>query len=143
MCTCFDVANYFLSLTEEDAGDVITNLKMQKLLYYAQGFALALFDKPLFDENFEAWQHGPVVPSVYHKYKQHGSNPLPKIENFSLNKYTIDEQNLLNQVFKEYGQFSAWKLRDMTHEEPPWKNTPLNGIIDKDKMRQYFITLVE
>lgn len=74
MCKCTDVAKYFLSLQGNDAGDAISNMKLQKLLYYAQGFALALLDKPLFDEDFEAWAHGPVLRCIYNKYKN-DSNP--------------------------------------------------------------------
>ena len=56
--TCLDVAEYFLSKSEVDAGDVITNLKLQKLVYYAQGFSLAINNRPLFNEQIRAWQHG-------------------------------------------------------------------------------------
>jgi uncharacterized phage-associated protein len=64
MLSCHDVAKYFLSLTDEDAGDLISNLKLQKLVYYAQGFHLALYDELLFEETIEAWTHGPVIPEM-------------------------------------------------------------------------------
>jgi uncharacterized phage-associated protein len=51
----------------------MSNLKLQKLMYYAQGFSLVLFNKPLFPERIEAWIHGPVIPAVYHKYKGYGA----------------------------------------------------------------------
>ena len=64
--SCHDVAQYFLAQMDEDAGDLISNLKLQKLVYYAQGFALALHGRPLFRERVEAWTHGaPVVPELY------------------------------------------------------------------------------
>ena len=66
MISCQDVANYFLSLCDEDAGDLISNLKLQKLVYYAQGFHLAISGEPLFDEKIMAWEHGPVIPQLYH-----------------------------------------------------------------------------
>ena len=59
-----DVANFFIGRFQE-AQDPVTNLKLQKLLYYAQGWYLAFFDEPLFDERIEAWLHGPVVPPIY------------------------------------------------------------------------------
>jgi uncharacterized phage-associated protein len=65
-----DVAEYFLTLVDDEAGDSLSNLKLQKLVYYAQGFHLALTEKPLFDEAIEAWEHGPVVPGLYHKLKR-------------------------------------------------------------------------
>jgi uncharacterized phage-associated protein len=68
MLSCYDVAQYFLAKAGEDAGDLISNLKLQKLVYYAQGFALVLLKKPLFPQCIEAWIHGPVVPALYHAY---------------------------------------------------------------------------
>ena len=64
-------AKYFLAQASEDAGDLISNLKLQKLVYYAQGFHLALYDEPLFLEAIEAWTHGPVVPDLYRHYKKY------------------------------------------------------------------------
>jgi uncharacterized phage-associated protein len=66
--SCVEIAKYFLVQVEEELGDSISNLKLQKLVYYAQGFNLALFDgNPLFDEEIQAWTHGPVVPALYHQ----------------------------------------------------------------------------
>lgn len=62
MLNCFDVAKYFLAQQDETAGDLISNLKLQKLIYYAQGFHLAISDRPLFPEPIKAWIHGPAVP---------------------------------------------------------------------------------
>lgn len=78
MLTCFDAADYFLSKIDEDAGDVITNLKLQKLVYYAQGFSLALCGRPLFAERIEAWQHGPVCPALFAKYEKSGALASPR-----------------------------------------------------------------
>ena len=66
------VARYFLALTDPDDNDV-SNLKLQKLCYYAQGLCSAMRGAPLFVDRIEAWDHGPVVPTLYHEYKQHGS----------------------------------------------------------------------
>ena len=76
MLSCFDVAKYFATLVESDAGDSISNLKLQKLAYYAQGFHLAMYDTPLFPERIYAWAHGPVVEELYHAYKKFGANPI-------------------------------------------------------------------
>ncbi|WP_208932366.1 Panacea domain-containing protein [[Haemophilus] ducreyi] len=60
--------NYFLSqCNSEENGDLISNLKIQKLVYYAQGFSLAINNKPLFSEKIQAWTHGPVTPELYNK----------------------------------------------------------------------------
>lgn len=142
MLTCFDVADYFLSKTDEEAGDVISNLKLQKLVYYAQGFTLAVTGKPLFNEPIEAWQHGPVVPDLYHKYKDHGAYGIPAPTNVDFSKFSSEIKEILDEVYDVYGQFSAWKLRNMTHEEAPWKNTERGDVISLSSMSEYFKTQI-
>ena len=136
-----EIAKYLISLVDREEGDSISNLKLQKLLYYAQGFHLAIFDKPLFHEALKKWAHGPVVPQVWHVYKEHGSGPIP-VEVIDRNDYSPQIQELLNEVFQVYGQFSAAKLRNMTHNEPPWLQTEDNEVISHDLMKQFFKTLV-
>lgn len=143
MLSCFDVADYFLAKTDEDAGDAITNLKLQKLVYYAQGFSLALHGRPLFPENIVAWQHGPVVPELYRKYKDHGALGIEPPAHVDFSKFTNEEKELLDDVYEVYGQFSAWKLRNMTHEEAPWKETAINDVITHDRMKNFFMTRVD
>ena len=141
MLSCIDVAKYFLALTDEDAGDLISNLKLQKLLYYAQGFHLALFDRPLFLDSIMAWTHGPVAPSAYHFYKSYGSGPIPVPDDIDFDRYDIETTELLDEVFRVFGQFSAWKLRNMTHAEPPWKDAaPTKGEISHESLKRYFKT---
>jgi len=143
MLTCDDIARYFLAKTDEDSGDLISNLKLQKLVYYAQGFSLALFDRPLFGEDIEAWTHGPVIPDLYHEYKHHGDGAIPRPVDLDFSKYDADTRELLDEVYATYGQFSAWKLRNMTHDEPPWSAVaPWGGRITHDALREYFKTLV-
>jgi len=139
--TAHEIARYFVSLVNEEAGDSISNLKLQKLLYYAQGVNLALNDVPLFAEPIEAWTHGPVVPQVYRHYRQHGGEPIP-VERVELDAYPIDIRELLDEVNDVFGQFSASKLRAMTHNEPPWMNTPPGGVISPESMKVYFKTVV-
>ena len=140
--TAFDVARYFIALSNDSEDEGISNLKLQKLLYYAQGYHLAIYDKPLFNEDIEAWLHGPVCPEVYRKYKSNKENPIfaPSEDDFS-QIFTVEQMGLLDEVYYVFGQFAAWKLRDMTHEEIPWKNHEADaGIILHDEMRQYFKT---
>jgi uncharacterized phage-associated protein len=142
MLSCYDVAQYLLAKADEDAGDLISNLKLQKLAYYAQGFALALLERPLFPEPIEAWTHGPVVPPLYHEYKGAGSGPIPPPTILNFAKYDLDTREVLDEVYATYGQFAAWKLRDMTHQEPPWRDTPPGEEITHDVLRAYFKTQV-
>ncbi len=143
--TCFDVANYFLTLANEDVGDSISNLKLQKLVYYAQGFSLALRGEALFDETIEAWAHGPAIRELYHQYKDNGANAIEKPHDVDFAKYDEGVKSLLNQVYEEYGQFSAWKLREMSHEEEPWAkgNATTDKIITNKDLKNYFLTQIE
>ncbi|MFZ2163403.1 MAG: type II toxin-antitoxin system antitoxin SocA domain-containing protein [Sideroxyarcus sp.] len=143
MLTCHDVADYFLALQDEDSGDTISNLKLQKLVYYAQGVYLALYDKPLFAERMEAWTHGPVVPDLYHRFKEYGSEAIPADQHFNLEKFDSDSREILDEVNRVFGQYSGWKLRNMTHEEPPWVNVKEPaGVISHESLKEYFKTIV-
>lgn len=144
MNTCFEVAHYFLKRQDPDAGDLMSNLKLQKLVYYAQGFHLAMEDSPLFNEPIEAWEHGPVCVPLYREYKQYGSGaiPIPDVDAFDIFSAAVHE--ILDMVHKYYGQFSAWKLRNLTHSDTPWILAHRNGraVITWDAMKSYFKTLL-
>jgi len=138
-----DIAKCFLYLDDTNEGDGISNLKLQKLVYYAQGFYSAIFGKPLFDKNISAWAHGPVVPDLYHEYKKYGSNPIPISSDFDKNTLTQDEFELVEEVFEVFGQYSAWKLRNMTHEESPWLNHESEAdTIPLTEITEYFKTRI-
>ena len=144
MLRCYDIANYFLTQVDEEIGDLISNLKLQKLVYYAQGFYLALHDEALFPEDIEAWTHGPVVPVLYHAYKKYNSGAIPSPTGMDFSVYSQDTKDFLDEIYLVFGQFSAWKLRNMTHEEPPWRDVAENaGIISHSSMKEYFLTQIE
>lgn len=140
--TASQIAKWFLAhnrtAMDDEGAESISNLKLQKLLYYAQGCFLAVTGDSLFDDKIVAWQHGPVVERVYHDYKHNGSNGIPFDEDFDFSKFTADENELLTEVYNVFGQYSAWKLRNMTHEETPWKSTPQNEVIDLHLIKDYF-----
>lgn len=142
MASVYDVANYFLAQADEDAGDSISNLKLQKLVYYAQGLHLALFDAPLFDEPLEAWMHGPVSPALYRVFRDYGSAGIPVPQGANFDALNDEQKEFLDEVYSVYGQFSAWKLRNMTHEEAPWKDTPSNMVISHEALKEFFVTRV-
>ena len=143
MVTAETISNYFLVLSEKKYNESLSNMKVQKLVYYAQGFHLALYDTKLFNEKINAWAHGPVIDSLYHKYKQYGSASIIITDEVNFEEITEQQKELLEQVYAEYGQFSAWRLRNMTHEEEPWKETKLNEEITVEKLKSYFTTLIE
>lgn len=136
------VAEWFLAhnrnIANDEGAEYISNLKLQKLLYYAQGSFLAVTGAPLFSDNIVAWQHGPVVEQIYHKYKSNGAQGIEFTEDFDFSAFTTEENDLLTEVYDTFGQYSAWKLRNMTHNEAPWKETYQNDIISRDKIKEYF-----
>jgi uncharacterized phage-associated protein len=139
MTTASRVAEYFLVLQDEDAGDLISNLKLQKLLYYAQGLCIGTMGRRLFNEKIFAWTHGPVVPFIYHKYKVFGANAIPMPEDFDQSTIANGTKGFLKEVYRVFGQFSAWKLRNMTHNEPPYqKFQKTQGEITVQAMKAYF-----
>lgn len=136
-----EIAKYFLGKTiDDDEENGISHLKLQKLLYYAQGFYLAIYDKPLFPEIIEAWAHGPVVTTLYQDYKEYGSAPIPCPSEIDYSIYSEETKELLDDIYNVFGQYSGWKLRDMTHQEPPWRETERGFTISHEILKKYFKT---
>lgn len=92
----------------------------------------------MFPEAILAWEHGPVVREVWDEYKFHGAKAIPPPDDESA--LPLDQAELLDELWGVYGQFSAWRLRDMTHETPPWSETARNAAIDPGAMMRYFKT---
>jgi uncharacterized phage-associated protein len=144
-----DIAAFLINFSNEH-GDTITNLKLQKLLYYTQGWYVALYNKNLFDDDFEAWVHGPVIKSIYLEYKKYGFKPIPSPKNVvdNLSKQIKDH---LRELLKAYGGFSAWQLECMTHGEIPWitargglpDDAQCTAIISKDDIKAFFKKLAK
>jgi uncharacterized phage-associated protein len=114
-----DVAKYLIHLAYT-AGepDPITTLKLQKLLYYAQGIHLAVHGKPFFPDKIKAWTDGPVVPAIWHEYKQYRVIPCAD----GVVDLSPSERVFLRQIWKLYGKYSGDELSHLTHDEPPWQN---------------------
>lgn len=113
------VALYFLSKAQEK-GEPITNKKLQKLLYYAQAWHLVHTGKSLFEEEIQAWIHGPAIPSVYHEYKEFGYKPITTVvDEASLT--TVPAKKLLDEVWAVYGKHDAEYLELLSHSEAPWQ----------------------
>lgn len=135
------VAKWFLYRNQIEiddySADYISNMKLQKLLYYAQGASLALLDKPIFNDDIVAWEHGPVVRSVYQVYKINGSNGIEYEYDYD-GSIAKEDEDVLEQVYNIFGQYSASGLRNMTHRETPWKATRRNDVIDLNLIKEYF-----
>lgn len=137
-----DIAHKILTSAKNvEGGELMSNLKLQKMLYYQQGFHLAKFNTPLFDEEIEAWMYGPVVPSVYEHFHSFGANGILPEEHSPI-ELNLMEEKLFNEVFMAYAQYSAIGLMNMTHKEKPWINTKtgVGNIISKGSLKKYFKT---
>ncbi len=133
-----DVAQYFINHSYNGELDDVTNLKLQKLLYYAQGYSLALLDRPLFDEDIEHWEHGTVVPCVYHEYKQYTNQIIPSNPKFDMTIFSTNSKKILEMVCYRYAKYSAWALRNMTHKETPWLESKPKQVISKESIKEFF-----
>jgi len=155
------VANEFLKMP--GAMGRLTQMHLQKLVYIAHGWKLALTDAPLADDALEAWDYGPVFPDLYEHTKFNGKNPLARLitpsdgnafaffnsdvdcEPYSANLSDVDRE-VIKRVWKKYGRLSAFKLSDLTHKSgTPWfkafhergKRSP----IDDSEIKEHYARL--
>lgn len=142
--TAIDVANFFIDLANHSPEDDITNLKVNKLVYFAQGWSLAKFGKPLFSESIQAWKHGPVVKAVYNSFNQGGKQPIPAPtdKNYFI-KFSSCQIEFLIDIYNEYGKFTAGALTEQTHlPGTPWskyyKKDVKNITIPQSAIKEYF-----
>ena len=139
-----DIANWFISQFDKESGDVITHLKVQKLLYFAEAWCQVLLDRELFSENMEAWAHGPVVREVFNQFNGSGWEPL----NVTGEIVEFDDEvcDVLLQVLDAYGDVSARTLEHLTHQDLPWKEArgalspeaKCSTAISKQSIKSYF-----
>lgn len=148
------VANFFLDKSDGE-GLPMTQLKLMKLVYIAYGWVLALTDKRLFDEPIEAWQHGPVIESLYHEFKHFRKAPISgRSEDVDYDTWEVvepripdddtDTNKILNKVWAAYRHFRAWDLRNKTHEnDGPWARVYVNGmqgiVLKDDDIREHYV----
>jgi uncharacterized phage-associated protein len=157
------VVNWFIITNKHETRD-LTHLKIQKLLYFAQGFFLANYDKPLFEEDIEAWKYGPVVNPVYQALKRYNENNItepingfylsdtklatgiPKIES---NDYLV--LTFLIEFWNIYKPIPVWRLVNITHmKDSPWQqiiDTIISGqttnqVIPKELIKIYFKNII-
>lgn len=147
--TIFDIANFFLKIVDRDSGSTITPLKLQKILYYAQGYHLAYYDKELFPEDFQAWAHGPANEEIYEKYKEFGFNSIPYPEE-EIPDIDDEKNDFLNDIWQTFGIYDGKYLEEQTHREKPWidarkgyaPGAKCQEIISKQSMKDFFKALI-
>lgn len=134
----------------------VSNLKLQKLLYFVQAFFLINDCPPCFDEKIEAWDFGPVVPEIYREYKRYGGMDIPTIDYYvKFDKKNIwnteriyyediisdDDKEMIQAVVDKFAYCSATFLVNLTHNQDPWINAYVNGQrneITKEDIKRYF-----
>lgn len=155
-----DVAQYVINYAIEQ-GKPVSNLKLQKILYYIQAAFLVEKGVPCFKEQILNWRHGPVVKEVYDEYKDYANNEISdiqkgyykllldknnlkfvtKFEEFEQSKISEEDKKLINKVIDSYLNIDAWELVRRTHLEDPWgKESERNGNISTDSIKNYFKT---
>lgn len=137
------VADYFIRFSQE-VGDPITNLKLQKLVYYAQAWHLALKGERLMPARFEAWVHGPVCVPLYQRFRRYSWNPIDE----AVEKPDLPDavEKHLREVMEVYGGMSAWDLERLTHAEEPWRiargelpsDEPSTAVISDEEMKRFY-----
>lgn len=159
------IANFFIKKNKSEPTD-FTHLKIQKLLFFAQGWFMANYNMPLFNESFEAWRHGPVVRSIYNAL--HGSGDSTIDNEITTTFMTEDGKpyfgtpqvlpedtaaiNFLEKFWKVYAPIHAFQLSTMSHATgSPWHNIytayggclPFGVVIDDSDIKEYFVSLKE
>lgn len=154
--TAIDIANYVIWKAKNTYKVGVTNLKLQKLIYFIYAKHLADGDIKLFDEAIEKWQYGPVVPSVYHAFKDYGvyeinqtkskfsldsssGKPVLKTEDFEPSIITLNSNvkcNLIDDVLEKYIHKDAYELVEITHQHPMWAKDKIR-IMSGEKNIQY------
>lgn len=126
--TAREVADAILAVSQSD-DEYITNLKLQKLLYYAQGWHLAEHGRPLFDDPIEAWPRGPVVSTVFRHFKRFTWQPVELDDQpCDVSRYVL---NHAREVWERYGCYTGRELEVMTTSETPWRSAR-RGVADDD-----------
>lgn len=121
-----DVAAYIINLCI-DEGNPVSNLQLQKIMYFTNSFYLKNNGKQLItDEPFEAWQFGPVIDNVYHKYSIYGGNPIINKQNYDIKTEIMAD---LRNVIINLSNVSSWSLVNLSHsKDGAWDKTYQNGL---------------
>ena len=142
-----NVAYAFVSLADNE-GKSVTHLKAQKLVYFANGWKLALLNETMVDEEVQAFQYGPVYESMYHELKRYGREPIRLPRGFAIEKAIPNgvDRAVIEAVWDSFGELSAYRLSELTHApDSPWREKYTNSAglhnsepIPTEEIRQYF-----
>ncbi|WP_147539437.1 Panacea domain-containing protein [Anaerotruncus rubiinfantis] len=137
-----DIAIYTIHKSVMDETP-ITNLQLQKILYYIQGYFLKVENITAFNEPICNWPYGPVVPEVYFEYNIYGARPIE--EDYRQSVETVDStfndnlhKSLIDKVVTACLKMSTRNLVEKTHTEDPWRLSKSRETIGVDAIKKYF-----
>lgn len=136
-----EVAQYIISKCNQ-LGKTISNLKLQKILYFVQAEFLVSQEEPCFKEEIEAWDFGPVVPNVYRLYKAYGSANIPAVFNGKICPFNNEEKELADGIISECAKYSASVLVEVTHKQTPWRRAykkKRGSVISNESIKNFFL----
>lgn len=144
MATMLDAAKYIL----QSAGEM-TAMKLQKLMYYAQAWSLVWDEEPIFEDDFEAWANGPVLPALYGRHKGQFKVSASIVPEGDVGALSPEQRQSIDKVLGFYGRQSAQWLSNLTHQERPWVDAragvpdggACNSAITKLAMHEYYSSL--
>lgn len=146
ICKCvkysaMEIADYVVDRCAEQRQPV-SNLQLQKILYYIQLNFFLMFDKCAFSDDIQAWRHGPVVKEVYYKYNIFGRHKIiPRVKQSEVNRFSNNDRDLIDRVTDACIQLNPWELVERSHTAGgPWDQSftgSLNTVIPKEMMRTY------
>ncbi len=136
-------AQYIIS-----SGYEITNLSLQKILYFLDGCSYAFRGREMYNDTCQAWVHGPVYPEIYERYKEFGYMPIElEVDKKSIDEYlTKEEIAFIDEVLEVYGIYNGKYLEYLSHKETPWlearcgymENEVCQEVISKESIQSYF-----
>lgn len=137
--SALEIAKYVINHEHKENRE-ITNLRLQKLLYFVQAKILVETGNPCFDDEMQAWEYGPVVPVVYDAYKKFGN--LPILEEQEM-KENIEEsiQNNIGEILNYFGSTPTFGLVQITHNQTPWIEAKKKGLrtkIEISAIKEFF-----
>jgi len=149
MYKAIDVAKYILARARQN-GDLVTNLKLQKLLYYAQAWYMAKNEgRKLFEDDIEAWEYGPIVRELYNFFKRFSSDPINEyVDKKDIEKFSDKDKKFMDDFLSEFMDYSASSLVSAIHQDEPWieafdeNNKRASNIISTDSMYRFYIKMV-
>lgn len=146
-----EIANFFIEKAFNEKNNTLTPMKLQKVLFFTQGWSLALRNSPIFSDRFVAWDYGPVLVSLYREFKHFGRNSITEFaHDYIGNKFVTpkiskedkETRDFLEKIWQVLKDAGAVQLSNLTHAtSSPWDNAKNreDAIIRDDEIKEYFI----